>query len=39
MDFVGESILRAAEQAREILHAQPAPASDDPATPPGQDRG
>nr|WP_242504437.1 MarR family transcriptional regulator [Promicromonospora panici] len=28
MDFVGESIARAAEQAREILHAQPAPTSD-----------
>lgn len=38
MDFVGESIARAAEQAREILHAQPGPTSDD-ASPPGQDRG
>lgn len=39
MDFVAESIARAAEQAREILHAQPAPTSDDAAAPPGRDRG
>ncbi|MFE6967955.1 MarR family transcriptional regulator [Isoptericola sp. NPDC057653] len=28
MDFVGESITRAAEQARELLHTPPAPAAD-----------
>jgi len=43
MDFVGESIARAAEQAREILHAQPAPTSDETAptsddAAPGPDR-
>jgi len=33
MDFVGESIARAAEQAREVLYAKPGPTS------PGEDRG
>ncbi|GFH36716.1 helix-turn-helix domain-containing protein [Streptomyces pacificus] len=31
VDFVAESIARAAEQAREVLHARPEPASDDTA--------
>lgn len=38
VDFVGESIARAAEQAREILRTQPATATDDTAVPPS-DRG
>ncbi|MDT9701798.1 helix-turn-helix domain-containing protein [Streptomyces sp. P17] len=29
VDYVSESIIRAAEQAREILHTKPAPASDE----------
>ncbi|MFI9489126.1 helix-turn-helix domain-containing protein [Promicromonospora sp. NPDC052451] len=29
LDFISESIVRAAEQARAVLHAGPAPASDD----------
>ncbi|WP_089106197.1 GbsR/MarR family transcriptional regulator [Streptomyces hyaluromycini] len=33
LDFVSESITRAAEQAREVLHARPAPASDDTGRP------
>ena len=33
VDFVGESITRAAEQAREILHTKPATASGDTAEP------
>ncbi|MFB7209732.1 helix-turn-helix domain-containing protein [Streptomyces sp. NPDC056255] len=38
VDFVGESIARAAEQAREILSTNPEPASGDAATP-HSDRG
>ncbi|MFE7267375.1 helix-turn-helix domain-containing protein [Streptomyces sp. NPDC057592] len=38
VDFVGESIARAAEQAREILYTNPEPASGDAATP-HADRG
>ncbi|MGW6564451.1 helix-turn-helix domain-containing protein [Streptomyces sp. NPDC054975] len=39
IDFVGESLSRAAEQAREILYATPAPASGgDDDTPPPTDR-
>ncbi|MFJ8852488.1 helix-turn-helix domain-containing protein [Streptomyces sp. NPDC102437] len=38
VDFVGESIARAAEQAREILYTNPEPASGDAATP-HSDRG
>jgi DNA-binding transcriptional regulator GbsR (MarR family) len=38
MDFVGESIARAAEQAREILHTKPEAPSGDGAAPP-PDRG
>ncbi|MEU0628976.1 helix-turn-helix domain-containing protein [Streptomyces sp. NPDC005989] len=38
VDFVGESIARAAEQAREILYTNPEPASGDTATP-HPDRG
>jgi DNA-binding transcriptional regulator GbsR (MarR family) len=30
-DFISESMLRAAEQVRNVLHTKPAPASDDPA--------
>ncbi|MEU3725659.1 helix-turn-helix domain-containing protein [Streptomyces sp. NPDC031705] len=33
VDFVSESIVRAAGQAREVLHTKPAPAPGDPATP------
>ncbi|MFJ4781648.1 helix-turn-helix domain-containing protein [Streptomyces sp. NPDC088762] len=35
VDFVSESITRAADQAREILHTQPESASDGTGTPPG----
>ncbi|MER6910377.1 helix-turn-helix domain-containing protein [Streptomyces sp. NPDC000594] len=35
VDFVSESIARAAEQAREILHTRPGPPSDDTAAPSG----
>ncbi|WUX19984.1 MarR family transcriptional regulator [Streptomyces sp. NBC_01439] len=36
MDFVSEGITRAAEQAREVLHAKPGtPSATLPATPPG----
>lgn len=38
MDFISESINRAAEQAREILHTRPAPTSDDDPAPPGLGR-
>ncbi|MBA2951927.1 GbsR/MarR family transcriptional regulator [Streptomyces himalayensis] len=38
LDFVSESITRAAEQAREILHSKPETPSDDTAKPPS-DRG
>ncbi|MFI6444805.1 MarR family transcriptional regulator, partial [Kitasatospora sp. NPDC050543] len=38
LDFVSESITRAAEQAREILHTKPETTSRGPATP-GSDRG
>ncbi|GAB2809801.1 helix-turn-helix domain-containing protein [Streptomyces daliensis] len=33
VDFIGESIARAAEEAREIFSTRPEPASDDTATP------
>ncbi|MEU0036926.1 MULTISPECIES: helix-turn-helix domain-containing protein [unclassified Streptomyces] len=33
LDFVSESIARAAEQARDILHAKPEPAAEQPARP------
>nr|WP_244217653.1 MarR family transcriptional regulator [Streptomyces carpinensis] len=33
LDFVSESITRAAEQAREVLHTKPATTSDDTARP------
>jgi DNA-binding transcriptional regulator GbsR (MarR family) len=33
LDFISESITRAAEQAREVLHTRPEPASDDTAQP------
>jgi hypothetical protein len=33
VDFVGESITRAAEQAREILYTKPAAASDETSAP------
>ncbi|WP_225102170.1 helix-turn-helix domain-containing protein [Streptomyces sp. CoH27] len=33
LDFVSESLARAADQAREVLHTKPAPASDDAAQP------
>ncbi|MEU3827509.1 helix-turn-helix domain-containing protein [Streptomyces sp. NPDC029080] len=32
LDFISESITRAAEQAREVLHAQPGPTPDDTVT-------
>ncbi|MFE2278847.1 helix-turn-helix domain-containing protein [Streptomyces sp. NPDC059454] len=38
LDFVAETMIHAAEQAREILHTKPEPAADDTAGP-GQDRG
>ncbi|GAA5051575.1 hypothetical protein HNP84_006426 [Thermocatellispora tengchongensis] len=38
VDFVSESIARAADQAREILHTKPGATSDDTVTP-GPDRG
>lgn len=38
LDFVGESMTRAAEQAREVLFTKPEAASDGAATP-GSDRG
>ncbi|MFE0605467.1 helix-turn-helix domain-containing protein [Streptomyces sp. NPDC058892] len=38
LDFVSESITRAAEQARDILHTKPATTPDNTATPP-TDRG
>ncbi|MGK5637792.1 helix-turn-helix domain-containing protein [Streptomyces sp. URMC 126] len=33
LDFISESIVRAAEQAREVLHTRPATVPDDPAEP------
>ncbi|WP_436318708.1 helix-turn-helix domain-containing protein [Streptomyces nodosus] len=33
LDFISESITRAAEQAREVLHTKPGTTSDDPARP------
>jgi DNA-directed RNA polymerase specialized sigma24 family protein len=38
LDFISESITRAAEQAREVLHTRPATASNDTAQP-GPDHG
>ncbi|WP_347815078.1 MarR family transcriptional regulator [Micromonospora sp. DH14] len=38
LDFISESIVRAAEQAREVLHSQRATPPGDP-TPPGPDDG
>ena len=37
-DFISESILRAAEQVREVLYRKPETSSDGTATP-GSDRG
>ncbi|MEO3816331.1 helix-turn-helix domain-containing protein [Plantactinospora sp. B24E8] len=40
LDFMSESIVRAAEQAREVLHTRLAPpAGDNAAAPPGPERG
>nr|WP_237693619.1 MarR family transcriptional regulator [Streptomyces sp. SID2888] len=33
LDFISESITRAAEQAREVLHTKPGTTADDPARP------
>ncbi|MEU7709228.1 MarR family transcriptional regulator [Streptomyces nodosus] len=33
LDFISESITRAAEQAREVLHTKPGKTADDPARP------
>ncbi len=38
LDFIGESIARAAEQAREILHTSPATTAAPPPPTPGTDR-
>jgi hypothetical protein len=38
LDFISESITRAAEQAREVLHTKPEATSSDTA-PPGPDHG
>ncbi|GAA1100163.1 helix-turn-helix domain-containing protein [Kitasatospora arboriphila] len=39
LDFISESIVRAAEQARAVLHTKPAPPSDDPTDRPDPDNG
>ncbi|WP_030266917.1 helix-turn-helix domain-containing protein [Streptomyces sp. NRRL B-24484] len=40
LDFISESIVRAAEQARAVLHSKPAPPADeDPDRPAGPDNG
>ena len=39
LDFVSESIARAADQAREVLHTKPETASGDAAGPPRSDHG
>ncbi|MFH8466162.1 helix-turn-helix domain-containing protein [Streptomyces sp. NPDC017991] len=36
VDFVGEAMTRAAEQAREVLHAKPEPPAESPAEPPAE---